>query len=107
MLDFYKNFMEFFFLAIMIAGIVIALLAPSAVISYVIIFLSGIFAGRLIYARKKKTQLPYFMIIAGFAIGYLIGAYYGSKMVVALLFVIGAILGYKLFDKKILKDIKY
>ena len=107
MVDFYKNFMEFFFLAIMIIGIVVALLAPSAIISYVIIFLSGIFAGRLIYARKKKTQLPYLMIIAGFAIGYLIGVYYGNKRVVVLLFVIGAIFGYKLFDKKILKDTKY
>ena len=107
MVDFYKNFMEFFFLVVMIIGIVIALLVPNAIISYIIIFLSGIFAGRLIYARKKKTQLPYFMIIAGFAIGYLIGVYYGSKMVAVLLFVVGAIFGYKLFDKKILKDTKY
>ena len=107
MLDFYKNWFESFFLILIIVGIVIALSAPSAAISYVIIFLSGIFAGRLIYERKHKMKFPYIMIIAGFVIGYLIGVYYGSRMVVVALFVIGAILGYKLYDKKILKDTKY
>ena len=107
MLDFYKNWFESFFLVLVVIGIVIALSAPSAIISYAIIFLSGIFAGRLIYERKNKTQFPYFMIIAGFVIGYLIGVYYGSRRVVIALFVIGTILSYKLYDKKILKDTKY
>ena len=107
MFDFYKNYWEFLFFVLAVIGIMVALLAPSAVISYIIISISGIFAGRLIYARKNKIHFPYFMIIAGFVIGYLIGVYYGSKIVVALLFALGAILGYKLFDKKILKDTKY
>lgn len=107
MFQFYKNWMELFFLILMIIGILIALSAPSAVISYIIIFLAGMFAGRLLYERKNKIQFPYFMIIAGFVIGYLIGVYYGSRRVVIALFVIGAILSYKLYDKKILKDTKY
>ena len=105
--EFYKNWMEFFFLVLMIIGVIIAISAPSAIISYVIIFVSGMFAGRLIYERKNKIQLPYFMIIAGFVIGYLIGVYYGSKRVVIILFVLGAILSYKLYDKKILRDIRF
>lgn len=107
MFDFHKNWMEFFFLALMVIGVLIALWAPSAAVSYAIIFLSGMFAGRLIYERKSKIQLPYFMIIAGFVIGYLIGAYYGSRKVLVALFVIGAILSYKLYDKKILKDTRF
>ena len=94
-------------MVLMVIGIFIALTAPSAIISYVIIFLSGIFAGRLIYERKHKIQFPYFMIIAGFVIGYLIGVYYGSRRVVIALFVIGAILSYKLYDKKILRDTRF
>ncbi len=105
--EFYKNWMEFFFLALMIIGVIIAISAPSAIISYIIIFVSGMFAGRLIYERKNKIQLPYFMIIAGFVIGYLIGVYYGSRRVVIILFVLGAILSYKLYDKKILRDIRF
>ena len=107
MFEFYKNWMEFFFLVLMIIGILIALSAPSAVISYIIIFLSGMFAGRLIYEKKNKIQFPYFMIIAGFVIGYLIGVYYGSRRVIIALFVIGAIASYKLYDKKILRDTRF
>ena len=107
MFEFYKNWMEFFFVVLMAIGILIALISPSAVISYVIIFLAGIFAGRLIYERRHNIQLPYFMIIAGFVIGYLIGVYYGSKKLVIILFAIGAIIGYKLYDKKILKDVRF
>lgn len=107
MFDFYKNWFESYFLVLMVIGIVVALLSPSAIISYAVIFLSGIFAGRLIYERKHKMKFHYIMIIAGFVIGYLIGAYYGSRKVVIALFVVGAILSYKLYDKKILKDTKY
>lgn len=99
--------MEFFFLVLMVIGILIALSARSAVISYAIIFLAGMFAGRLIYERKNRIQLPYFMIIAGFVIGYLIGVYYGSRRVIIVLFVIGAITSYKLYDRKILRDVRF
>ena len=104
MFQFYKNYMEFFFLLLMAVGIVIALMSPSAMISYAVIFLSGMFAGRVFYLRKSKLQLPYFMIITGFVIGYLFGVYYGSRIILIALFVLGALLGYKLYSKGILKD---
>ncbi len=107
MFQYYKNWMEFWFLVLMIIGGFIALLAPSAVISYVIAFMTGLAAGRLIYERKEKIKFPYLMVIAGFAIGYLIGVYYGNRKLVIFLFVIGAIIAYKLYSKKILKDTKY
>lgn len=107
MFEFDKNWMEFFFLALMIVGILIALASPSLYISYFIALLSGMFAGRLIYERKNKMQFPYIIIIAGFVIGYLIGIYYGSGRIAIALFVIGAILSYKLYDKKILKDTRF
>ncbi len=104
---FYKNWMEFFFLVLMVIGIFTALISPSAVISYIIIFLAGLAAGRLIYERKHKIQFPYLIIIAGFVIGYIVGVYYGDRKLVVLLFVIGAIISYWMYDKKILKDIRY
>ena len=99
--------MEFFFLVVMIIGILIALSSPSAFISYIIAFLAGIFAGRIIYERKGKTSFPYIIIIAGFAIGYLLGIYYGDRRITIVLFVAGAVLSYKLHDKKIFRDVKY
>jgi uncharacterized membrane protein len=91
----------------MLIGVFIALLSPSAAISYIISFISGIFAGRLMYERKNKIKLPYLMIVLGFVIGYLIGVYYGSRKLVIILFVIGAILSYALYDNKILKDTRF
>lgn len=107
MFELYKNWMEFFFVALIVIGIVIALSAPSAIISYAIIFISGIFAGRLIYERKGKMKFPYIMIIAGFVAGYLIGAYYGNRAIVIGLFAAGAMLSYKLYDKKFLNDTRF
>lgn len=107
MFQFYKNWMEFFALVLMIIGLVLALLAPSATVSYILIFISGIFAGRLVYERKHKMIFPYLMVIAGFVVGYLIGIYYGNRFVAIILFLIGAILSYKLYDKKILRDTRF
>ena len=107
MFQFYKNWMEFWFLVLLVIGLLIALSAPSAVISYIISFISGMFGGRLIYERKNKIEFPYLMIMVGFVIGYLIGVYYGSRRVVIALFVLGSIISYKLYDKKILKDTRF
>ena len=107
MFQYYKNWMEFWFLVLMAIGVVIALSSPSAAISYIIMFLSGMLAGRLLYERKDKMQFPYLMIIIGFVIGYLIGVYYGSRRVSIALFIIGMILSYKLYDNKILKDTRF
>ena len=105
--DLHKYWMEYFFLAVMVLGLFFALVAPSAVISYSVALIAGIFGGRLIYERRNNVQVPYIVIMAGFAIGYVIGAYYGSRWIVVVLFIAGTILGYKVYDKKILRDTKY
>lgn len=101
---FFINWAEFFFFVLMVIGIIIAVSAPSAVISYIVIFLSGMMAGRIIYFRKTKLKTAYYIIIFGFLIGYLLGTIYGSRKVVIILFFIGTLLSYYLFDKEILRD---
>ncbi len=108
MFQIYKDYMEFFFFILVVLGIMIALLSGSAAVSYFIIFLAGMLAGRVIYERKHRNiKFPYYVIVAGFLIGYLIGAYYGNRWVVIILFLIGAVSSYKLYDRKILKDTKF
>ena len=104
MLNIYKNWVELLFFAIMVIGILISLLAPSAAISYIIMFLSGMLAGRIVYQRKGRMNLHYFIIIFGFVIGYLLGAYYGSRLITGILFMAGAMASYRLYEKKILSD---
>ena len=105
--SFYKNWMEMFLLLNVIIGLVFALLIPSASLNYMLLFVSGFFGGRLIYERKSKIVFPYIVIIATFLIGYLIGIQYGNRVVGFILFLIGAILSYKLFDRGILKDFRF
>ena len=107
MFEYYRDWMEFWFFVLMLVGLIISLLAPSAFIGYLIALISGFFAGRLIYERKHKISFPYIMIMIGFAIGYVLGAYYASRSIVIILFILGAVLSYRLYDKKILKDTRF
>ena len=90
----------------MVIGLLFALVVPSAVISYALIFFSGMFAGRVIYERKHKIVFPFLVIIGGFLIGYLAGMRYGNWIVVVIIFCLGTVFSYNLFDKKVLKDFR-
>ena len=110
MFELYKNWMESFFFIVMLIGLLLALASPSAFISYIISFICGLMAGKLIYISRggedrdrQKIKLPFYMVIVGFFIGFLIGVYYGNRIVVVLSFIIASILSYRLHDKKILK----
>jgi hypothetical protein len=106
---FFKNWAEFFFFVIMVLGLIVALWATSfsAVISYIVVFLSGMIGGRLLYDRKKKLTFPYYVILTGFLIGYVIGTYYGSRKVVIILFVLGVLFSYHLYNKGYVRDITF
>ena len=80
---FFKSWAELFFFAVMIMGFIVSLWATSfsAVISYIVIFLSGMIGGKLLYERRKKLTFPYYIIIIGFLIGYVIGTYYGLSLI--------------------------
>ena len=106
---FFKSWAEFFFFVLMVIGIIISIWASSnsAFVSYVVVFLSGMIGGRLLYDRKKKLTIPYYLILAGFLIGYLIGTYYGSRKIIIILFVLGMLFSYHLYNKGYLKDKPY
>tara|TARA_B100000315_G_C14398572_1_gene505383 strand:- start:121 stop:453 length:333 start_codon:yes stop_codon:yes gene_type:complete len=106
---FFKSWAEFFFFVLMVLGLIIALWATtmSAVISYIVVFLSGMIGGRLLYHRKKRLTIPYYIILIGFILGYVIGTYYGSRKVVVVLFVLGILLSYHLHNKGYIRDVPF
>jgi hypothetical protein len=104
---FYKNYMEFFFLVLMVLGIVISLLAQNPFIRLTIIFMAGFFAGKVMYERKTNIRFPYVVIFIGFLIGFLLGAYYSSKILIGFFFILGAVVGYKLYEKGLIRDLKF
>lgn len=107
MTEFYTNWMEIFFIVLVFLGFIAALVAPSPFVSYLMISVSGMFAGRLMYERKGRIKLPFYVIIAGFFIGYLVGAYYGSRILIVIIFLCSSVFSYRMYEKGILRDIKF
>ncbi|MBN2567091.1 hypothetical protein JXB02_03355 [Candidatus Woesearchaeota archaeon] len=101
--SYWKNWAETYAIVLLIIGFVISLAAGSAVMSYIIIFLSGMFAGRLMYFRKRKLNFPFYLIIIGFLLGYLLGSFYGRKDIIIICFILGFILSYYLHEQKYLE----
>ena len=106
---YFKNWAEFFFFIVMVIGFIVSIWATSfsAIISYIVVFLSGMIGGRLLYYRKQKLVFPYYIIIIGFLIGYLIGTYYGSRQVVVILFILGVLFSYHLHNKGYIRDVPF
>lgn len=105
---------EFFLFLIMIGSAAVALFIPSEPMSYVIIMLAGFACGRLIYKRRyqehyPKPDLPYFIVseftylimILAFLIGYIMGSYRVSKVMVLILFLVSFAISYYVHYKKI------
>ena len=93
------NWVEYLFLFLMFVGLVLALKIGSAVMSYIIISLCGLISGRAFYKLRKNITFPFYIIILGFLLGYLIGSYYGNKQLIVIFFVIANIVGYFIYDK--------
>jgi drug/metabolite transporter (DMT)-like permease len=98
---------EFFFILLFFVGVFLMVLSPNKWITYLISFVSGLAAGRIVYERRDKGKAPFWLIVIGFALGIVaIGQFMGKDgRIIFLLFLLGAGLMYYLFDKKIIKDI--
>ncbi|MBS3136678.1 hypothetical protein J4401_07030 [Candidatus Woesearchaeota archaeon] len=105
--SYYADWAEFFFFVLLFVGIVLGVLSPNAVITYLIATASGMLAGRVFHHRRYKGRAPYTLLIVGFIMGFVIGTFRGERTISFLLFVLGGVFSYYLFDKKILKDTVY
>jgi hypothetical protein len=104
---FFSSWAEVGAFAFMFFGIFMAVLSPSAFISYVIILLSGMIAGRIFWERRNNTRIAYTMITLGFVAGYAAGAFFrhfGNILVILILFVVGIITMYKLSERGFIPD---
>ncbi|MBI2108264.1 hypothetical protein HYT54_04000 [Candidatus Woesearchaeota archaeon] len=97
--SYFENWMEIFFILIMLLGIVMAVVVRSNIVSYMTITAAGVAAGKIIFERKNKVRFPYILIIIGFIIGYVIGAYDASRQLVLLLFVASSLITYNVLEK--------
>ncbi len=104
---FFSSWAEVAAFTFLFFGVFIAILSPSAFISYLIILLSGMIAGRIFYERRKNTKIAYTMIILGFLAGFAAGAFFrhfGNVLVILVLFIVGAIVMYKISERGFIPD---
>jgi hypothetical protein len=93
------NWVEYCFLALLIAGFMFSLKLGSAFLAYTVGILFGFFAGRFVTLRKKS--FPAYIIVAGLFVGFMLGVWLrgrGSVLVALWTFVLGAAFSYYLHE---------
>ena len=97
--SYWAHWAEYFMILLMVIGFLIAITLDNMALNYIVIFIAGIMAGRLLYGRKKKHKFTHYLIVVGFLIGYLLGSYSYSKKLIVVIFLGSAILSYYLHSK--------
>ena len=103
-INFSKNYAEILFFFVMVIGAIVGLSAPSAFISYIIVTICGLYAGRVILKSRSFITFPALMASIGFAIGFALVLYYGSRKIAIILYIIGIYTGYQVYKKKWLTE---
>ncbi len=98
---FSENWAEFFFFCLLIIGFLFSLAIQSATLSYVLIILFGIMCGRFLSQRRKG--FPFYLIVFGFFVGFLLGARFASMKLLILLFAVGGGVSFWLHRRGVLR----
>jgi len=102
-----ENWPEYVGFILLAIGFFIALGAGSAVIAYVLVLAAGLMGGRIWFGIKDGQKLPWFIILFGFLIGFVIGSRYGDVKIIIFFYIFGIVLSYYLHDKGIIKSVEY
>jgi hypothetical protein len=97
----YKQWAEYGFFIVLMIGFLISVILPNDSFNYIIIFLFGMFCGRIISVRKGRGYyFPILLLISGFFVGYLIGGLIRfNRYIIILLFVFGIVLSQQLHER--------
>jgi len=101
-LDLVNAWVDYVLLFMLAIGFIFSVSLGSAFISYVVIFLCGIFTGRMLYQNRKALPFKYYIIFFVFLVGYLFGTYFsfGSRKVIVVIFIAASLISYYIHDKK-------
>ncbi len=104
-LDLVSMWVEYVALVVLFIGFFISMSSGSAFLSYIIIFLSGLLTGRILFQQRKALPFKYYILMFVFLIGYILGTYvsFGSRKVIVIVFILSNILSYYIHDKGYIK----
>jgi amino acid transporter len=93
--SFKEDWGEAFGLLALCIGVLIGFAAGSAITAYILSLIAGLIFGRQWHRSRKGQRLPWFVVVVGFAVGFLFGSLpYAQPQPLIILFVIGIMLGY-------------
>ncbi|MBS3138380.1 hypothetical protein J4207_01605 [Candidatus Woesearchaeota archaeon] len=82
--------------ALLLVGFFIALIIRSPFMHYLVISIAGLLCGRVLYDKHLRQPIfPFVLIVAGFFLGYMLGAVSASKLMVLVLFLVGLTVSYQ------------
>ena len=99
--SFLDKWAEFFFLILLIIGFIVSISIGSAFFSYIVVFLFGGMAGR--FLNYRKMLFPFYLVVIGLLIGYILGSRYGNWRLNLFFFIAGAAISWYLHGKGILR----
>jgi len=97
------NWPEIWMIVMFVVGFVVAISTKSAAFNYIVVVIAGAMAGKFLFERRKATPFPYYLIIIGLGVGYILGSFRFNIRLVSFLFVISIIASYYAHKKKLVK----
>jgi hypothetical protein len=98
----HERWVEILSIFILVIGFFVAVWAQSAVVTYMVILLSGVISGRGFLARKYTHRIAYIIILIAYLVGFILGSFYGKTKFILVLFILGMWVGYVLHDREII-----
>jgi len=106
----WKEWVEYSFLILLLLGMILSISISNIFLNCLVVFISGMMAGRIIYVRKGKGYyFPTILIIIGFFLGYLIGGVLRfntylilNALLISIMFILGVYLGHYIYKNKYL-----
>ncbi len=102
-----EQWVEYLFLIVLVLGFIFAIFIKSVFLILLVSFLFGVFFSKLLAFDKKRSNLPYILIVLGFVVGFFVGSLLSGisswvRFFCLVFFIIGAIAG-NIFKKKLSK----
>jgi hypothetical protein len=88
--------MEIVFIILLIMGLVVALVVDNVFLTYLIVIVSGIGMGFLLYQKRNELRGKYMIACLSFIIGYIVASS-GIRIRLIVVFIISIILGYNIY----------
>ena len=102
-----ENWVEYGAFVLLGVGVVLSLFSGSALMSYVYVVLVGFLFARLLWRWKKQMKVIIVFLMTAFIFGFVLGNFYGSRRLSAILFLAAVWVGYELHERGYMKSLEF